>query len=148
MKQLPIFLSALVLFGCVTARETSRSIISTGWDFRECTKNNFFITTEPPTGIYDPIGVFSFTIRPSVMKNNQQKPDKFYWISVFDDKTGMSQWCFEYISPDTIINIIYKEISSKGANAFTKFSAEMKVEKNGDITVPYWEVSGFAIKRK
>jgi hypothetical protein len=145
-----LVLCALFLVGCSSPQELSREIIVTGWDFRECNNNNFMVTPEPPTGKYESIGLFTVEIYPSVI---EVKPgmsiDKKNWIPLQQtiSMTG-SRWCYERISSDSVLNILYKKASSIGANAFTHFRTENKFYMNGNMTIPYWEIIGYAIKRE
>jgi hypothetical protein len=149
MKCLPLFIIVLFFIGCETTKETSRSIYYTGWDFREGTKNSFFITPEHPTGDYESIGILTLKIHPQVIKTDSMKPDLRYWTKLsksnFEDN---EKWYYEDMPTDTIIHLLYQEMSQLGANALTNFLAEEKYERNGKFLVPYWEISGFAIKRK
>jgi hypothetical protein len=150
MKNVSLLTLGLIFIGCMNYKEMSRSTILTGWDFRECTRNNFMVTPEAPYGDYDAVGIFTIDIFPTVKEvTADEVMITRQWVPLSDDfSNNGTKWYYERISTDSVMNVLYNKTSSLGANAFTRFTAEMKFIRNGEALIPYWEVSGFAIKRK
>ena len=122
-----------------------RTILVNGWDFRECTKKGFFITPLNPSGEYESVGLVKIEVFPKVVKDRKVlNPDE--WIR-FSTSQG-NIWYYEKISMDTLLGIVYNQAIALGADALTQFNPTIEFIKNGDDFIPYWHISGFAIKRK
>ncbi|MCX6175272.1 MAG: hypothetical protein NTZ27_11020 [Ignavibacteriales bacterium] len=57
-------------------------------------------------------------------------------------------WLVEKVSPSDVIEEMYNIAVKMGANAVIKFTADIIYSQNGVLSVPGYQVTGFAIKRK
>ena len=143
MKNLAIIISLILIVACAEIPETQRSVFVTGFDFTEYSKKGFLFTPETYVKDYEAIGLISATIMPAIKKSEYGIKKEGY-ISMF---AGGKYYDVEIAKATDAVEEIYKVASKMGADAIINFSSKIVFTQYDALSVPTYEVTGFAIKR-
>jgi len=139
-----VFLFFLLFVGCSSIPEMQRQVIVTTFDFSKYSAENFLFTTESYLGNYDAIGLINATIIPEIKSAKHKEEIEGYYTTV----SGLGYAFIEKVNPTMAIDEIYKKAVGMGANAVINFkSTSTQISVEG-FSIPTYELTGFAIKRK
>ena len=136
-------------FSCSPGVEIQRTVISSGYDFRPYTEQNFLFTPEAYQGEYESIGLLYVEIIPEVKRANygeNSRINELEWEFI-RSRSGDGVWKVKRFSSKEILDELYKEATKMGANAVVNLKFENIENSNGAITFYGIGVSGLAIKR-
>lgn len=141
-----MFALLLALSACGFPKETERVTLFSVTDFTPYTQKGFLITPEQYLGDYESIGLIKVYVWPAVKKYERG-------MNLADENwekrgSGEEVWLIERIDMKTIIDEAYKKASAMGADGIVRFNVTSSVDWSSPLSMPYYEVGGFAIKRK
>lgn len=148
MKKIIFLLSILLISGCAMQRQR---LVSTFFlDYRPYTEHGFFISPDPFTGKFIPVGDLFITVIPGTKpKKAQEKVAIDYERAYFDDiyaaPTPSQVFTKETISPEELLEIAVSEAKRVGANGISNFKCEC-IRDIKTSTVENYCISGFCIK--
>ena len=133
----------LFLSSCLPKPSVWEHQVSTyGLDFTPYAAQGFLFTPGTYEGDYESIGAITVEIRPSVGKAGHNNGS----IKVFSSADSKS-WFIEKLNADELVSEAFRASTELGADALTRYTFDEKRAMNGDIEVPIYTMSGFAIKR-
>lgn len=139
----------LFVFSCSAGVEMQRTVISSGYDFRQYTEKGFLFTPEAYFGEYESVGVLDIEISPEVKEVNYEGDEvdnENKWIFLRSTNDG-SLWKVQRVSPQEVLDEFYKEAIKMGADAVIRLSFDNIEESNDEFTYYGLSATGFAIKR-
>jgi hypothetical protein len=147
---LPPTVPALVLVvtlvaACSGPEVYKKSMEVAGYDFTEYTDQGFLITPESYQGEYQSIGVLSVTVWPRV----ERRPVEDDTLAQPGVDSPAQEWFItEAVDPQEVVDSLYVEAQSMGADAIMNFRAEPVREdlENGPTRAGV-RARGFAIDR-
>jgi hypothetical protein len=147
MKKLIIFaLAAIVACSCSVL--THQRYVSTMFlDFQPYTETGFFISPNPYTGEFSPVGEISITVQPAltpkakIIKGSGEYTDGLY---AQKNNTNVVQ---EDISASELLELAVREAEARGANGISNFKC-LAVFDADPVEPLHYEISGFAIRIK
>ena len=107
-------LVCVALAGCSIARESERSIITSGYDFTPYTAKGFFISPEQYLLPYESIGMIKVSFYPEVKRLASVTS---FDRGKYDETTGVRTWLIEKIDVRAVIDAAYKQAFNMGADA-------------------------------
>ncbi len=152
MKKL-IFLTVLSIMLCSCGIMTRDRIVTPLFlDFRPYTSAGFFLSPNPYTGDFEPVGELNLIVEPAVVKNEPTTTSKFS-DSVYAPKTSVVQ---EDISESELLELAVGEALKMGANGISnlkiKVSKEIYAYAKGSlrkaIEIDVYHITGFCIEVK
>jgi len=143
------FLAAAILIllaGCSTTQELARTVILTSVDFTPYADKGFLFTPEAYQGKYESRGIIKLDVIPQVKRLDFafQAVDKKAWVPL---GAPGEVWVAERLDSKAVIDEVYKAATAMGADAIVRFELITKEIHNGEILVPIYEATGYAIKR-
>lgn len=113
-------------------------------DFSKYAKDGFYFSPYMYQGKYRPVGLYSLTLTPgATFKDScaEGKPECKYWETV--------GWTIDKLSIRSTLDTMYSIAKAAGANGLVdiKISRTTESPRTG-LTVPVFELSGFAIYRE
>ena len=147
---LPPIVPALVLVVTLVAACSGgpevyeKSMEVAGYDFTEYTEQGFLITPESYQGEYQSIGVLSVTVWPRI----EQKPVEDTLAQPGPDNPAQVWLVTEDVDPQEVIDSLYAEAQSMGADAVMNFRTEpVKEDLDNGPTRSGVRARGYAIDR-
>jgi uncharacterized protein YbjQ (UPF0145 family) len=107
-------------------------------DFSHYTEKGFYLSPESYPGAFTPVGVISKTLYPGAKKNTYQS-SQYY-------QEGW--WSVEEIDRNRILEEMYQEAISMGANGIVNLKVELgsRQADGGKLILPFMNVEAFAIR--
>lgn len=144
-----VLISIIVfLSSCGVPKETQRIIIVTGYDFSKYTESGFLFSPEPYTHPFDAIGLINVTVVPEVKQGSRKEDMPFDETKYIRIESRGIYWLVEKLDSKMVIEEAYRQATKMGADALVRFSIQTGTTHNGALSIPMYEVSGFAIRRK
>lgn len=146
MRNCLLFVSLVFLFGCSSTQQMARSVIVTGLDFRPYAERGFLFSPERYDGNFESRGVIKVQVIPQVKKLDfvYERVDQTAWVQLGPPS---SVWVAERLDSKSVVEEVYKAATNMGADAVVRFEVSTREIRNGEILVPIYEATGFAIKR-
>lgn len=142
MKRLVPLLAALILCSCSVM--THQRYVSTMFlDFRPYTEAGFFISPNPYTGEFSPLGEINIVVQPALQRRAQQIKGSFS-DGLYAASTG-SPVVQEEIFSEELLEMAVKAAKEKGANGISNFKC-LRVRDLSELEPYHYEITGFAIK--
>lgn len=142
MKRLIPLLAALILCSCSVM--THQRYVSTMFlDFQPYTEAGFFISPNPYTGQFSPVGEINITVQPALQQPSRQIKG-VYNDAVYAPKNGAGV-VQEEILAEELLDMAVKEAKAKGANGISNFRCTRVLDAN-PLEPYHYEITGFAIK--
>jgi len=140
-----LLLVAALIMACGGPEVYKKSMEVSGYDFTEYTDEGFLITPESYQGEYQSIGVLSVTVWPRV----ERRPVEDDTLAQPGADSPAQEWFVtEAVDPQEVVDSLYVEAQSMGADAIMNFRAEPVREDlvNGPTRTGV-RARGFAIDR-
>lgn len=140
-----LLLMAALIAACGGPDVYKKSMEVSGYDFTEYTDQGFLITPEGYQGEYQSIGVLSVTVWPRI----ERRPVEDDTLAQPGADSPAREWFItEAVDPQEVVDSLYVEARSMGADAVMNFRTEFVEEDLEDGPVrPGVRVRGFAIDR-
>ncbi|MBI9072064.1 MAG: hypothetical protein JEY94_10725 [Melioribacteraceae bacterium] len=124
----------ILLVGCMPeAIEMNRTTFYNGFDLRPYLEKQFYITPLILDTDYEILAIMECAVYP------ETKVKKGY---------NTTKLNYENLSPMEALDSMYVKAKEMGANGIMNFKIEKKEYNNGGDLVPYYELFGYAIRRK
>ena len=152
LKKLSLFLGLLfIASNCSTIDRIPGYTSYYFLNLKKHSEQGFFVTPEPPTGNYQPIGLIQVEVKESAQFKTEIRGN---------DLNGNPKYSFLWVK-DTVnlqetVDSLVSLARALGANSLTRFKAQAQSEypirgSNGEVEGPAIRtvfVSGFAVKRE
>lgn len=156
MKKTPAFLVIiLAAWACAPLKKIDSYSLLNKVDFRPYSEKGFLFTPEKYNGDYESIGIIDFIKMPGAVYSNikNMKGNTAYLPESPEYPETTSQWFFEPIDLNQVLEELYQQCQSLGADALMNFKLEANEDKysvdiSNPTTVVGYRITGFAIKRK
>lgn len=145
MKRLLLFAVAAIVASSCSVMTHQRYVSTMFLDFQPYTESGFFISPNPYTGQFSPIGEINITVQPALQPRARIiKGTGTYTDGLYTQKanTNLVQ---EDIPAEELIDLAVREAKAKGANGISNFKCA-RVMGADPIEPVLYEISGFAIK--
>ena len=113
-------------------------------DFREHSKNGFFITPEPPEGKYEPVGLLQIELSPKAVFKKEQVGTNREGTPVYYET-----WLVDNVNSQLALDSLVKVAQSLGANALTNYKSSVimtrPINEGNSPYIPVVSISGFAV---
>ena len=114
-------------------------------DFQPYTESGFFISPNPYTGEFFPIGEINITVLPALQpKAKVIKGAGAYADGLYTQKAN-ANLVQEDIPAEELLDLAVREAKAKGANGISNFKC-VRVTGADPVEPVLYEISGFAIK--
>jgi len=114
-------------------------------DFRPYTDAGFFISPNPYTGEFSPIGEISMTIQPALRPKAKLIKSAGAYIDGLYSQKNTSNVEQEEISASELLEMAVKEAKALGANGVSNFKCLLVTDVD-PVERYHYEISGFAIR--
>lgn len=142
MKRL-ILLAVAVIVMCSCSVMTHQRYVSTMFlDFQPYTESGFFISPNPYTGQFEPVGEISIYVQPALQRPAKQIKGSYEDGLYVPNNASVVQ---ESISSAELLEMAVKEARDKGADGISNFKC-VRISDVSEIEPYHYEISGFAIK--
>jgi len=116
-------------------------------DFDKHNKEGFFITTEPPKGNYQPVGLVQLEISPKAALSRTRNGTDEDGFPVFNEV-----WLIDTYGTQIALDSLVIMSQILGADALTNYQSSVRItyplpNQINSPAIPVISVSGFAIKR-
>ena len=147
-KYFLILALALMAASCATFKPQQRATFVAFLDYRPYTCEGFFISPNPYTGEYEPLGELYIEVMPEQKEIDYDQREKYdhpvYW--------GTQMYGFERINHAELLEMAVKKAVGLGANGIANFSIKKVTNSsiNGSVassTITY-QIEGLCIKIK
>ncbi len=139
MKKIIPLIATLLLCSC-SVMTHQRYVATMFLDFQPYTEAGFFISPNPYTGQFSPLGEISISIQPALQRKAKQV--KGYNDGLYSNNSAPVVQ--EEISAEELLEMAVKEAKARGANGISNFKCS-KVFDMDPIEKYHYEISGFAI---
>ena len=112
-------------------------------DFQPYTAAGFFISPNPYTGQFSPVGEISITVQPALQRPAKQIKGEYTDGLYAQGNNG--NVVPEEIMAEELLEMAVKEAKAKGANGISNFQCRRVTDAN-PLEPYHYEISGFAIK--
>lgn len=147
MKRLLIFAVVAIVASSCSVLTHQRYVSTMFLDFQPYTEAGFFISPNPYTGEFSPIGEISITIQPALMpKTKVIRGTGDYTDGLYAQKNNANV-VQEDIPASELLDMAVREAKAKGANGISNFKC-LVVYDTDPIEPRHYEISGFAISIK
>ena len=129
----------LSVTGCGTASR-ARSVSVGFADFRPYISSGFWVSPDPYTGKFEPVGELSIRVTPAIRP--ETTGDGVYSATLYVPET---------IDPAELLELAYKEAKDKGANGIVNYKTQILTRTDvshgiSSTTVEAYIITGFLIK--
>lgn len=129
---------------CSCSVMTHQRYVSTMFlDFQPYTEAGFFISPNPYTGQFSPVGEINITVQPALQQPSRQIKG-VYNDAVYAPKNGAGV-VQEEIFSEELLEMAVKAAKEKGANGISNFKC-LRVRDLSELEPYHYEITGFAIK--
>ena len=152
-KMLMLVVIVSIMFGCAAQKPllyVDRVESSQGIDFTEYSEKGFLITPEKYLSDYESVGLLSFSISAEAKLENLLIPGMIEGHAHFQ----RYEWKIEKINYKDVLEFAYKTSIEMGGDAITNFDIDIDFvhfnnsEGYPDVDIPWFNITGFVIKRK
>ena len=145
MKKL-LTLAVVVIVASSCSVMTHQRYVSTMFlDFQPYTEAGFFISPNPYTGEFSPIGEINIIVQPALMPKAKVIQGAGGYTDGLYAQNNNASVVQEEIPASELLNMAVREAVAKGANGISNFKC--LVVADGDPIEPrHYEISGFAIR--
>jgi len=145
MKKLLILAVAVIVASSCSVLTHQRYVSTMFLDFQPYTEAGFFISPNPYTGEFSPIGEISITVQPALMpKTKVIRGSGEYTDGLYAQKSNANV-VQEDIPASELVEMAVREAKARGANGISNFKC-IVVTGADPIEPRHYEISGFAIK--
>ncbi len=149
------FLITWLMWSCTTLTKIDAYSHMNKVDFTAYSQKGFLFTPEKYNGEYESIGIIDFVKMPGAVYSIEKNlaTDKKYIPQYPDYSESTAQWFYEVIDLNEVLEELYQQCRSMGADALMNFNLEPNEDRYSEdisnpTTVIGYRITGFAIKRK
>ena len=111
-------------------------------DFQPYTEAGFFISPNPYTGQFSPIGEISIVVKPALQRQAKQVKGSFSDSMYASTGALVVQ---EEIPAEELLEMAVNEAKAQGANGISNFKC-VRISDVSEIEPYHYEITGFAIR--
>lgn len=143
-----IIISFVCLNSCATGLvEWNGDTYAYGYDFTSYTEKGFLFTPESYTQNYEAIGMIELVIYPRIREAYSGADEELDSDNSRVVKIAGTYYRIEIPKSSVLIDDMYQQATSMGADALTNFQIIEIILSNNNLDIPSIKVSGFAINR-